>query len=319
MCKEIRNILVTGGCGFIGSQFVRDSLQRGDVITVADSLTYAGDLKRIATMPCTKFRYVNILNTEVMDEIVKMDDPDIVVHFAAETHVDRSINDSRIFLDTNLIGTHNILELVKKYKKRLIYISTDEVYGEIKEGKFTEESPIKPNNPYAVSKASADLLVQSYIRTYGIRVNIIRPCNNYGIWQYPEKLIPVVVYKALMNEKIPIYGQGLQIREWLNIQDTSNAIRLIIEKAPDGEIYNVGSGEENINVVRVILNILDKPCRLIEYVQDRPGHDFRYSLDYTKIKSLGWSPKVEFYRGGLEEVVEWNVSNNEWIKSKIGG
>jgi len=321
MCKKL---LVTGGAGFIGSQFVRD-FKNEYAITVYDKLSYAGDLKRIENTEVI-YRPVDIVEKEELDRAIYCDEPDVIVHFAAETHVDRSIKDSRVFLDTNIIGTHNLLECCRGRNIKFIYISTDEVYGEIKEGKFTEESPLKPNNPYSVSKASADMLVQSFIRTYNIRANIIRPCNNYGIWQYPEKLIPVVVYKALTGQKIPVYGQGLQIREWLNIKDTVKAIKLIIEKAPNGEIYNVGSGEEekNIVVVRSILNILGKDESLIEFVKDRPGHDVRYCLDTTKINNLGWKPEVKFYsgflsslKGGLEETVKWNEEHIDWLKSKL--
>ena len=313
-----KRILVTGGCGFIGSQFVRDTFQQDDdEISVVDKITYAGDDKRIEGYG--GYLNIDICNLNDLENVFREIKPDIVVHFAAETHVDRSIKDSRVFLDTNVIGTHNLLELIRRSEKRLIYISTDEVYGEIKEGKFTEESPLKPNNPYSVSKAAADMLVQSYIRTFNIQANIIRPCNNYGIWQYPEKLIPVVVNKALNNKKIPIYGQGLQIREWLNIKDTVKAIKLIIEKAPNGEIYNVGSGheEKNIDIVMEILNVLDNSfSHEIEFIKDRLGHDFRYCLDTTKINNLGWKPEVKFL-DGLNETVKWNVKNRDWIESKL--
>jgi len=313
-----KRILVTGGCGFIGSQFVRDTFQQDDdEISVVDKITYAGDDKRIEGYG--GYFNIDICNLNDLENVFREIKPDIIVHFAAETHVDRSIKDSRVFLDTNVIGTHNLLELIRRSEKRLIYISTDEVYGEIKEGKFTEESPLKPNNPYSVSKAAADMLVQSYIRTFNIQANIIRPCNNYGIWQYPEKLIPVVVNKALNNKKIPIYGQGLQIREWLNIKDTVKAIKLIIEKAPNGEIYNVGSGheEKNIDIVMEILNVLDNSfSHEIEFIKDRLGHDFRYCLDTTKINNLGWKPEVKFL-DGLNETVKWNVKNRDWIESKL--
>ncbi len=315
--------LVTGGAGFIGSEFVRKAVERGFEVCVVDKLTYAGDIKRISNiMERITFYKEDILNKEKLLEIFEIEKPQIVVHFAAESHVDRSILDPFKFIDTNVKGTLNLLDIALRSKIDLfINISTDEVYGEIKDKskKFKETDPLVPNSPYSTSKASADMLGRAFFRTYGLPVITVRPSNNYGPWQYPEKLIPVVIWKAINEEPIPVYGNGKNIREWLYVSDCVEAIFLIIEKGKIGEIYNVGSGEEkeNIEVVKTILYILNKPEDLITFVKDRPGHDYRYALDSKKIKTeIGWQPKTDFYTG-IEITVKWYLENIHWLKEKI--
>ncbi|MCD6093869.1 MAG: dTDP-glucose 4,6-dehydratase [Candidatus Omnitrophica bacterium] len=306
-------ILVTGGAGFIGSEFVRQIIPEGYKPIVVDKLTYAGDLKRLKEVRGKyKFYKADICNKKKIEEIFAREKPQIIVNFAAETHVDRSIINATPFIETNIKGTQVLLDASEKYKiKKFIHISTDETYGEIKKGRFSEDSPLSPNSPYAASKAAADLLIKAYIRTYKFPAMIIRPCNNYGPWQYPEKFIPVVICKALQNKKIPVYAQGLNKREWLYVADCVAAIALILEKGKIGEIYNVGSGVEkrNIDVARSILRMLGKSENLIQFVKDRPGHDFRYALDSPKIQKLGWKPKVDFYEG-LRKTVKWFTSNS---------
>ncbi len=315
-------ILVTGGAGFIGSEFVRQSVLRRFDTTVVDNLSYAGDMERLKEVEKDiRFYREDIRNRDAMNEIFKKERPDVVVHFAAESHVDRSILEPNIFIETNIIGIMNLLEVSRNYKvERFINISTDEVYGELsKDGYFTEESPLRPNSPYSVSKASQDMLGRAYWRTYGIPVITVRPSNNYGYWQYPEKLIPLVIAKAINGEEIPVYGTGENIREWLHVSDCVKGIMAVIERGKIGEIYNIGSAEErrNIDVVSTILRILNKPLELIRFIPDRPGHDFRYSLDSTKIKKeLGWSPEIRFEEG-LEMTVRWYMEHTEYLNQKI--
>jgi dTDP-glucose 4,6-dehydratase len=330
-------ILITGGAGFIGSEFVRQAVKRKYKIIVVDKLAYAGDLERLKevnpirnkTQTASaisngvkgkyKFYKVSICNKKKMGEIFEKEKPQIVINFAAETHVDRSIQNPNLFLKTNILGTQVLLEISKKYKiEKFIHISSDEVYGEIKKGKFSESAPLSPNSPYAVSKAGADLLIKSYIRTYNFPAIIIRPCNNYGPWQYPEKLIPLSILKILRGEKIPIYGDGRNIREWLYIEDCADGIFQIFKKGRLGEIYNLGSGEEkqNIKVVKQILKILNRSENLIKFVKDRPGHDFRYRLNSEKIyKEIGWKPKMKF-EDGLEKTVQWYLEYKNWLQKK---
>lgn len=304
----MKKILVTGGAGFIGSEFVKQGVKKGYKVIVVDKLTYAGDLERLKKVEGKyKFYKTDICNKRQIESIFEREKPQIIVNFAASTHVDRSIVDAAPFIDTNVKGTQVLLDASRKYKiKKFIHISTDEIYGEIKKGKFTEKSPLAPNSPYSASKAAADLLIRAYIRTYNFPAIIIRPCNNYGPWQYPEKFIPVIISKALQNKKVPVYAKGLNKREWLYVSDCAEAIALILEKGKIGEIYNVGSGVEkrNIDVVKNVLKILGKPENLIQFVKDRPGHDFRYALDSSKIHKLGWKPKDDFYQG-LEKTVAW--------------
>ncbi len=318
----MKNLLVTGGAGFIGSEFVRQAAKIGYKIAVIDNLSYAGDIERIKEVKNNiAFYKVDITEKESVENIFKVEKPDIVVHWAAESHVDRSIMDAAPFLDTNIKGTHVLLDISKDYEvSKLINISTDEVYGELdEEGQFYETTALNPNSPYSVSKASADMLGRAYFRTYGLPVITVRPSNNYGHWQYPEKLIPVVILKALNNEKIPVYGTGQNIREWLYVSDCASAVLNIIEKGAAGDVYNIGSEEErrNIDVVKTILKILDKPEELIEFTKDRLGHDYRYSLNSDKIKDqIGWEASVRF-DDGIAKTVKWYLDNMQWVKGKL--
>ncbi len=320
MRKRIHKILVTGGAGFIGSEFVRQRVLDGENLVVVDKLTYAGDLARLAqTKDKIAFYKTDICNVNTLDKIFNKEKPDFVVHFAAESHVDRSICDASPFVATNIAGTQVLLDLSRKYGiKKFVHISTDEVYGEIEHGKFNEQSPLAPNSPYAASKASADLLVKAYARTHVFPAVIMRASNNYGPWQYPEKLIPVIILKAIKGQKVPVYAKGENVREWLFVSDCAMAVYLILRKGKIGEVYNVGSGHEkkNIETVKAILDLLNRPHSLIEFVKDRPGHDFRYALNCSKIHSLGWKPQVCF-KEGLEKTVSWNVENLEWLSSKL--
>ncbi|MBN1913371.1 MAG: dTDP-glucose 4,6-dehydratase [Candidatus Omnitrophica bacterium] len=312
--------LITGGAGFIGSAFVRLAAGRGHKVILADSLNYAGDLKRIKGLgrKCVFYK-ADICDKGKMGSIFKKERPEIVVNFAAQTHVDRSILDCGIFLKTNILGTKVLIDLCREYSiKRFVHISTDEVYGDIEKGKFREDFPLKPNSPYAASKASADLLVRSYVRTYGFPAIIVRPSNNYGPWQYPEKLIPLAILKILKGGRIPVYATGRNIREWLFVEDCARGIMQVIGKGRLKETYNLGSNEEkrNIDVVRSILDIMGVSYERIEFVKDRPGHDIRYSLNSTKIyKDTGWSPKVKFNQG-IRQTVQWCIDNKDWLFSK---
>lgn len=318
----MKKLFVTGGAGFIGSEFVRQGVRRGYAIFLIDKLTYAGDMERIKEVEKeVAFYRIDITDKKSVERIFKTCKPDAVVHWAAESHVDRSILDASPFLETNIKGTQVLLEASKqKGVERFINISTDEVYGELEEkGQFYETTPLNPNSPYSVSKASADMLGRAYHRTYGVPVITVRPSNNYGPWQYPEKLIPVVILKAVNNEKIPVYGAGQNIREWLFVTDCVDAIFRILEKGRAGEIYNIGSGEEkrNIEVVKTILKLLGKKEDLIKFVKDRLGHDYRYSLNSGKIrKELGWKTKMPFAEG-IEETVKWYIENMKWVRSKL--
>jgi dTDP-glucose 4,6-dehydratase len=314
-------LLVTGGAGFIGSEFIRQAVCRGYAVAVVDKLSYAGDALRLAEArkACSFFR-VDICNARRIAEIFKKEKPEIVLHFAAETHVDRSILSSEAFIKTNVLGTQVLLDAARKSGiHKFIHISTDEVYGDIQRGQFYEHTPFNPSSPYSASKAAADLLVRSYVRTFGFPAVILRPSNNYGPWQYPEKFIPVIIYKALKNEKIPVFAKGLNVREWLYVSDCADAILRAVQKAGPGEVYNVGSGNErkNIEVARKILDILGKPHSLIEFVADRPGHDFRYSLNFSRIKQkLGWHPETSFEEG-LAKTVDWYVKHIPWLERKV--
>lgn len=320
MRKRLHKILVTGGAGFIGSEFVRQAVRRGYRVVVVDNLTYAGDLARLAEVEGRyAFYKADICNDSKLRSIFKREKPDYVAHFAAETHVDRSIRDCAPFIKTNIEGTRILLDLSRHYRvKKFVHISTDEVYGEITRGRFSEGSAFHPNSPYAASKASADFLIQAYVRTHGFPAVIARPSNNYGPWQYPEKLIPVVILKALKDERVPVYSKGENVREWLYVSDCADAIFFILEKGSIGETYNVGSGQEkrNIDTVKKILRILGKPEHLISFVRDRPGHDLRYSLDCSKIRKLGWKPRIDFQKG-MEETAEWYMQHMFWLESKL--
>jgi len=315
-------MLITGGAGFIGSEFVRQAVRKGNQVAVVDKLTYAGDLERLSEV--TKditFYKADISNQEFIEHIFEKENPEVVVHFAAESHVDRSLLDPYPFISSNVLGTQVLLEVSKaKGVELFVNMSTDEVYGDLgKEGSFTEESPLKPNSPYSVSKASADMLGRAYYRSFGLPVVTIRASNNYGSWQYPEKFVPVIILKALRDEKIPVYGDGTNVREWLYVTDCAEGIMAAIDRGKAGEIYNIGSKEEkqNIEVAKAILKLLGKGEELIEFVKDRPGHDFRYSLDTTKAKrELGWEAKTSFDEG-LTKTVEWYIEHLKWAQDKV--
>lgn len=315
----MKKLLVTGGAGFIGSEFVRQGIKRGYDIVVVDKLTYAGDLERLKEVEDDIVFYKSdITNREFIEYIFKTEKPRDVIHFAAESHVDRSILDASPFLDTNVRGTNVLLDVSRNYGiERFINISTDEVYGELGEdGSFSEVTPLNPNSPYSVSKASADMLGRAYHRTYDLPVITVRPSNNYGPWQHPEKFIPVVILRALNNEKIPVYGTGQNIREWLFVSDCTEAVFKMLERGKVGEIYNVGRGDEkrNIEVVDIILDILGKSRGLVEFVEDRLGHDFRYSLNSDKIKNqIGFERKTPF-DAGIEKTVKWYIDNVVWTR-----
>lgn len=315
-------ILTTGTAGFIGSEFVRQAVEKGYDVVVVDCLTYAGDLARLEQVEGHyKFYEADISDFQKIDKIFAEEKPQAVVHWAAETHVDRSIIDASPFMKTNVIGTQSLLEAAKKYSvDKFINIATDEVYGELGEtGTFYENTPLEPNSPYSVSKTSADMLGRAYFRTYGTPVVTARPSNNYGPWQFPEKLVPVVFLKAIHNEKIPVYGKGLNIREWLYVSDCADAVMTLLEKAKPGTSYNIGSSQErtNIEVVKNLLKLLNKSDDMIEFVQDRPGHDFRYALNYDKITNeLGWKQKVLFDEG-MKKTVEWYLENLDWAEKKL--
>ena len=302
------------------SEFVRQAVKQGYKTVVVDKLTYAGDLERLKEAKGKfKFYKADICNQKQIESILTKERPEVVINFAAETHVDRSIVDASPFIETNIKGTQVLLDNSRKYKvKKFIQISTDEVYGEIKKGKFSEDSPLRPGSPYAASKAAADLLVKAYIRTYNFPAIIIRPCNNYGPWQYPEKLIPLAVLKILRNEKVPVYAKGKNVREWLYVEDCAKGIIKVLEKGRLGQIYNIGSSQEkqNIEVIRTLLKILNTDQTKIKFVKDRLGHDIRYKLNYHKItEEIGWKPKVNF-KQGLNRTVRWYLGHRDWLLSK---
>jgi len=288
---------------------------------VVDKLTYAGDLERLKEAKGKfKFYKADICDKKQIEGIFAKEKPDIVVHFAAESHVDRSINDAAPFIETNVKGTQILLDAGRRQRvKKFIFISTDEVYGEIPDGKFNESSPVRPNSPYAASKAAADLLVQSYIRTYKFPAIIIRPSNNYGPWQYPEKLIPLAILRISEGARIPVYGKGQNVREWLYVDDCARGILAIMNKGKIGQIYNLGSSHEskNIDTVKLLLKTLGASTGRFEFVKDRLGHDIRYSLDSGKLrKETGWEPLVNF-RDGLKLTVAWSLKHKSWLKSKL--
>ena len=314
-------ILVTGGLGFIGSNFIRYILSKHTdyKIVNVDKIGVGANpanLKDLESEKRYKFIKGDICNPKLIDKVVK--DVDAIVNMAAETHVDRSIRDPNTFIQNNVMGTFNLLEAVRKHNReaRLVHVSTDEVYGEAVKGSFKEASPLKPSNPYSASKAAADMFVIAYHRTYKLNTIITRCTNNFGPYQFPEKLIPKTIIRALRNMPIPIYGSGKNIRDWIYVLDHCEAIDLVLQKGEPGEIYNISAGNEksNLEVVRKILQILEKPEELITFVEDRPGHDFRYSLDSSKIRSkLGWKPKFSFEKA-LEATVNWYKENEWWWK-----
>ncbi|MFH0855074.1 MAG: dTDP-glucose 4,6-dehydratase [Candidatus Omnitrophota bacterium] len=330
MRKRIPKILITGGAGFIGSAFTRLLIRGGSLATgrknsafpvVVDNLTYAGDLQRLKEVEGRfKFYKADICDKNAVSAIFSRGRPDIVVHLAAESHVDRSIKDASIFIDTNIKGTQVLVDASRKYcVKRFIFISTDEVYGEIADGRFNESSPIRPNSPYAASKASADLLVQAYIRTYKFPAVIIRPSNSYGPWQYPEKLIPLAILRVLGGAKVPVYGKGKNVRQWLYVDDCARGILAVMNKGEIAKAYNLGGACEsrNIDTVKMLLKALGVSPQRLEFVSDRPGHDIRYSLDSRRISGeTGWRPDVDFTQG-LKLTVDWSLRHRSWLESKL--
>ncbi|MCY9517648.1 dTDP-glucose 4,6-dehydratase [Paenibacillus apiarius] len=313
-------LLVTGGAGFIGSNFVIYMLNRYPdyKIVNVDALTYAGNLENLTDIqdnPNYRFVRADIADVQAMVQLFS-EGVDVVVNFAAESHVDRSILEPEIFVKTNVLGTQVLLDAAKKHGvTKFVQVSTDEVYGSLGEtGLFSETTPLTPNSPYSASKAGGDLLVRAYHETFGLPVNITRCSNNYGPYQFPEKLIPLMIANALNDKQLPIYGDGLNIRDWLYVEDHCSAIDLVIHKGSNGEIYNVGGNNErtNIHIVRTILEQLGKPESLIKYVEDRLGHDRRYGIDATKITAeLGWKPKHTF-ETGIEETISWYLNNRTW-------
>lgn len=321
MPKGISKILVTGAAGFIGSEFARQALRKGYEVVVIDKLTYAGDLERLkGTGKEYRFYKADICDKKQIEIILKKERPKVLVNFAAATHVDRSIKNAAPFIRTNILGAQILLDAARKNKiARFIQISSDEAYGEIVSGKFSEQSPLNPNSPYAASKAGADLLIKSYIRTYNFPAIIIRPSNNYGPWQYPEKLIPLTILRVAQGKKTPVYGKGENIREWVYVKDCAEAILLVLRKGKIGEIYNIGSqeGKKNIEVVKQIIKLLNQSENLIEYVKDRPGHDLRYALNSDKLKDeLNWQAKTKF-EDGLRGTVKWYVENSKWLNKYL--
>jgi len=338
-------LLVTGCAGFIGSNFVYYYLSKYKDRTIIglDKLTYAGNLKNLENLSDeqkSRFKFIkgDICNSELVEYIFQEYDIDGVINFAAESHVDRSILDPQIFLKTNILGTQTLLDVAKKYwykdgrwkeGKKFLQISTDEVYGTLgPTGYFTETTPLAPRSPYSASKASADLIVMAYHETYGMPVNITRCSNNYGPYQFPEKLIPLMITNALEHKELPVYGDGKQIRDWLYVQDHCKAIDLVFEKAKPGQIYNIGGNNEreNIFIVKKVIEILREMTNddeinegLIKHVKDRPGHDRRYAIDARKIRQeLGWEPEVEFEEG-LKKTIKWYLENRQWVEEIKSG
>jgi dTDP-glucose 4,6-dehydratase len=313
-------ILVTGGAGFIGSNFIRYVLSRYSHYHILnlDKLTYAGNLDNLSDVdrhPNYRFVKGDICDADLVSGIAG-DGIDAIVHFAAESHVDRSIYDPAVFTKTNVLGTQVLLESALKFKvERFIQISTDEVYGSLgQDGSFTEISPLRPNSPYSASKASADLLVRAYSETFGLPAIITRCTNNYGPYQFPEKLIPLFVTNAFLDQHLPIYGDGLYVRDWIHVEDHCKALDAILHKGKAGEIYNIAGGNEkaNLEITHLILKIMDKPESLVKHVKDRPAHDRRYSLDCSKIMGeLGWKPEIPFQEG-ISRTVDWYISHQEW-------
>ncbi|MDD3977827.1 MAG: dTDP-glucose 4,6-dehydratase [Methanomicrobium sp.] len=312
-------LLVTGGCGFIGSNFVRYMLDKHNDVSIVnlDKLTYAGNpenLKEIENDSRYTFVQGDICNTDTVNSVISKYNIDTIVHFAAESHVDRSIDGGSEFVRTNVLGTFSMLDAaLKNNLKRFIHISTDEVYGSTLDDSFVETDILKPSSPYSSSKAGSDLLALSFFTTHNLPVIVTRCTNNYGPYQFPEKLIPFFVSNLIEGKKVPVYGTGKNIRDWLYVIDHCSAIDFVLQNGVPGEIYNIGGGEEktNLEITYKILELLGKDESSIEYVEDRKGHDFRYSLDFGKLKSMGWEPEYSFEKA-IEETVNWYVENESW-------
>lgn len=338
----MKNVLVTGGAGFIGSNFIKYLFSQNDTVKIInlDELTYAGNLENLKEFEKdNRYEFVkgDICDRNLVAKLFETYNIDTVVNFAAESHVDRSIEDPEIFLKTNILGTGALLDAAKNYWKvnpsdkyckefkegvKYLQVSTDEVYGSLgAEGLFTEMTALSPNSPYSSSKASADMIVKAYYETYGMPINITRCSNNYGPYQFPEKLIPLMIHNCSIGKKLPVYGDGMQIRDWLHVKDHCSAILTVLEKGVLGEVYNIGGNNEkaNIEIVKLIINALKKDESCIEYVKDRPGHDRRYAIDNSKITTeLGWSPSYTFEQG-IVETIDWYMTHSEWLQSIVNG
>lgn len=324
-------ILVTGGAGFIGSNMIYHLLKEhpGERVVCVDKLTYAGNLstlKKAFESPDFRFVKADICDREAIFSLFEEEKPDIVINFAAESHVDRSIEDPGVFLQTNIMGTATMMDACRKFgTSRYHQVSTDEVYGDLPLDRpdllFTEETPIHTSSPYSSSKAGADLLVMAYHRTYGLPATVSRCSNNYGPWHFPEKLIPLMIVNALHDKPLPVYGEGLNVRDWLYVEDHCKAIDLIVRNGRVGEVYNIGGHNEmrNIDIVRMICQKLGKPESLITYVKDRKGHDLRYAIDPTKIhRELGWLPETSFAEG-IDKTIDWYLTHQEWWETILSG
>ncbi len=338
----MRNVLVTGGAGFIGSNFVLRMIKKHADwrIVNVDALTYAGNMENLASLkdePRHVFVQADILDRGAMQRLFDKYHIDMVVNFAAESHVDRSIEDPAVFLRTNVIGTQTLLDAAKEHWKsapwdkysrefragvRFLQVSTDEVYGALgPTGSFTEKTPLAPNSPYAASKAAADLCVRAYHETFGLPVNITRCSNNYGPYQFPEKLIPLMIHNSLHDKPLPVYGDGMQVRDWLYVTDHCDAIDAVLEQGAPGEVYNIGGNNEraNLQIIERILAVTGKPATLITHVKDRPGHDRRYAIDSTKItEALGWQPQVTFEQG-MADTIAWYLDHTAWTDAIVSG
>ncbi len=326
-----KTIIVTGGAGFIGANFIFYLRKKYPDIRIVcpDKLTYAGNMTTVAPLlNDDKFRFVklDICDRKGVYELFDEEKPDIVVNFAAESHVDRSIDSPEVFLQTNITGTSVLMDACREYGNvRFHQISTDEVYGDLPLDRpdmlFTEETPLNPSSPYSSSKASADLLAMAYYRTYGLPVTVSRCSNNYGPYQFPEKLIPLMIVNALNNKSLPVYGEGLNVRDWLYVEDHCRAVDLILQKGRVGEVYNIGGNTEmkNIDIVKLICKALGRSEELIVHVEDRKGHDKRYAIDHSKLSSeLGWKPLTDFGKG-IKNTIEWYVEHREWWEPAISG
>lgn len=318
-------LLVTGGAGFIGGNFVQYMINKYPDYEIynLDLLTYAGDLtkhKEIENNKCYHFIQADITDRETIMSLFEKEKFDYVVHFAAESHVDRSITDPSVFVKTNVLGTQTLLDASKENRiKKFLHVSTDEVYGDLEFDPttfFTEETPLQANSPYSASKASSDLLVHAYHETFGLPMNITRCSNNYGPYHFPEKLIPLTISRVVNDEKVPIYGNGQNVRDWLHVMDHCTAIDLVMHKGVNGEVYNVGGHNErtNLEVVQAIIKALGKSEDLIDFVEDRLGHDRRYAIDPTKLEQLGWKPTYNF-ESGIDQTIQWYLENENWWKT----